>query len=822
MEDLNLRSKRDLLPGMEVRLLPHQIIGVNWMVRQERESPHKGGILADEMGLGKTVQMIATMALNQPDPDDSHRTTLVVVPAALLLQWKEEFEAKTNGLFSVYIHHGRDKLRTLRALGEHDVIITTYHTLNSDFSIPEDVESGQEMEYLVKNGGVLARMKWYRVILDEAQFVRNRGTRSSKSVAMLRAKYRWCLTGTPITNTLADIYGFLRFGRFRPWNDWESFNEHIAKVQLNDAPVAGLRAQEILKPLMLRRTKDAELEGEPLLQLPEKHVELVELEFSEEERELYDNFEKRARIQISRLIRSKRILKEHSTILVLILRLRQLCCHPQLILSLAEEFEDPTTIVGSELEKEVARANKLLGPAWVMEGVYIRTYDLQLTYMARARANQFDFDDESDEPEPTCPVCGDLFMNDSGRLLACGHEVCADCLEVMSTSPVVHNGEFGNEDERTNERIEKEFEAAATKGLRPCPTCKKMQDLRPSHVFRSSAFHPTSDEVRHAIRKAQDACRRSEPSQMLANARSLRKAPSKPKIANIDIASASSSEEDLPDIKQLLSHSASSPSTSKTKVKQKQKVGEDDSDDDDAEINLTMEEITGKRRAQKASGNDERGDSEQPHQMSDALIAAWRRNDDDMEPSTKMLALISSLQEWDACGDKTIVFSQWTSMLDLIETLFARHGIRSLRYDGKMHREAREAVLIQFRKAGGPKVILISTKCGGVGLNLTSANRIVNMDLAWNYASESQAYDRVHRLGQEKEVHVKRLVVRDTIEQRMLKLQETKTGNADTNQLLGLAETALGEGSGIKLHKLSVKELKDVSGIGIFEWRKLH
>lgn len=77
-----------------------------------------------------------------------------------------------------------------------------------------------------------------------------------------------------------------------------------------------------------------------------------------------------------------------------------------------------------------------------------------------------------------------------------------------------------------------------------------------------------------------------------------------------------------------------------------------------------------------------------------------------------------------------------------------------------------------------------------------------SLDLSWNFASESQAYDRVHRLGQEKDVFIKRIVVRNTIEDRMLQLQETKTG---------LAEAALGEGQGVKLHKLSVKQLKTVS-----------
>ena len=123
-------------------------------------------------------------------------------------------------------------------------------------------------------------------------------------------------------------------------------------------------------------------------------------------------------------------------------------------------------------------------------------------------------------------------------------------------------------------------------------------------------------------------------------------------------------------------------------------------------------------------------------------------------------------------------------MLDLCEQIFARYGVRNLRYDGKMSREAREYCLSQFRRPGGPKVMLVSIKCGGVGLNLVSANRVIkcvhlrkspvsaihspfgSMDLSWNYAAESQAYDRVHRLGQEKSVVVKRLVVRDTIEQR--------------------------------------------------------
>ena len=112
---------KDYLPGMEVRLLSHQVVGVSWMVNQELNSPHKGGILADEMGLGKTVQMIATMVTNQPQNDDEHRAILIVVPAALMYQWKDELETRTNGMWDVHIQHGKTKLRDAAALAEKEV-----------------------------------------------------------------------------------------------------------------------------------------------------------------------------------------------------------------------------------------------------------------------------------------------------------------------------------------------------------------------------------------------------------------------------------------------------------------------------------------------------------------------------------------------------------------------------------------------------------------------------------------------------------------------------------------------------------------------------
>jgi SNF2 family DNA or RNA helicase len=113
----------DLLPGMSLPLMPHQIIGVQWMVDKEK-SKHHGGILADSMGLGKTIQTIATMIAN-PSTDPTCKTTLIIAPLALLEQWKLEIEHKTYGQLSVYVFHGSNKSITKKQLKRYDVVLTS-------------------------------------------------------------------------------------------------------------------------------------------------------------------------------------------------------------------------------------------------------------------------------------------------------------------------------------------------------------------------------------------------------------------------------------------------------------------------------------------------------------------------------------------------------------------------------------------------------------------------------------------------------------------------------------------------------------------------
>jgi SNF2 family DNA or RNA helicase len=123
------------------------------------------------------------------------------------------------------------------------------------------------------------------------------------------------------------------------------------------------------------------------------------------------------------------------------------------------------------------------------------------------------------------------------------------------------------------------------------------------------------------------------------------------------------------------------------------------------------------------------------------------------------------------------VFSQWTSLLDLIEPHLTAAGIAFVRLDGTT--VDRAGVVATFQAEGGPPVMLLSLKAGGTGLNLTAADHVFLIDPWWNPAVEDQAADRAHRIGQDKPVMVYRMVARDTVEERILELQARKRALAD-------------------------------------------
>jgi SNF2 family DNA or RNA helicase len=153
--------------------------------------------------------------------------------------------------------------------------------------------------------------------------------------------------------------------------------------------------------------------------------------------------------------------------------------------------------------------------------------------------------------------------------------------------------------------------------------------------------------------------------------------------------------------------------------------------------------------------------------------------------SSKVEALVEALVTAAEDGHKALVFSQWTSLLDLIEPVLRQIGIEFTRLDGSTRDRA--AVVDTFQAEAGPPVMLVSLKAGGTGLNLTAADHVFLCDPWWNPAVEDQAADRAHRIGQERPVMIYRLVAEGTVEERILELQQRKRA---------IGEAALGDAAG--------------------------
>ena len=147
------------------------------------------------------------------------------------------------------------------------------------------------------------------------------------------------------------------------------------------------------------------------------------------------------------------------------------------------------------------------------------------------------------------------------------------------------------------------------------------------------------------------------------------------------------------------------------------------------------------------------------------------------EPSAKLEELLDRLKSTAPSGERTLVFSQFTSLLAILKLQLKQVGIDFLYLDGKTR--DRQALVEQFQAGAGPSVFLISLKAGGVGLNLTAARAVYLLDPWWNPAVEAQAIDRAHRIGQHQTVFATRLIAADTVEQKVLELQSRKKGLAD-------------------------------------------
>ncbi|TPX56979.1 hypothetical protein PhCBS80983_g04170 [Powellomyces hirtus] len=319
-------------PEVTITLLPHQLKGVAWMKNREAGS-NAGGILADDMGLGKTVQTISLIVANRSE-DTKCKTTLIVAPLALIKQWEQEILTKTKkGTLKVLLYHGASRTKDPSRLKSYDVVITTFQVVASECPKQSKTKKDDpdDIPKVIKDAGPLYKVKWFRIVLDEAQTIKNKATKSAIGCSSLNAQRRFCLSGTPIQNNVDELYSLLKFLQFKPFHEHVVFKSQISEpLARGRSKVAMDRLRAILQAVMLRRTKTTLIDGKPVLNLPARNVTLENVQFAKVDLDYYNQLEEKMKKRLKSLQKDG-YNKNYTNILCLLLRLRQACNHRALV-----------------------------------------------------------------------------------------------------------------------------------------------------------------------------------------------------------------------------------------------------------------------------------------------------------------------------------------------------------------------------------------------------------------------------------------------------------------------------------------------------------
>ena len=807
-------------------LLRHQRRAVSWMRRREAAgSSPRGGMLADDQGLGKTFSAIALIAANPPPPrrraaatsearrgNDGVRLegsekpaggTLVVCPTSVLRQWQRELESKVSksANMRVLVHHGVGRAKLAAELAAYDVVLTTFAVVGLEVASPPMAPAGAPSAQIADApadglaapsdaaappGGAIGGVEWFRVILDEAQSVKNARSQVAAAVSAVAAKCRWCLSGTPLQNNVDDLFSYFRFLRYEPYGDAASFRTLI-KEPIRVDPAAGFRRlQAILRAVMLRRTKQSRINGEPIVRLPPRTVVHSRRVFLPAEQKAYARLQAEYRGKMEEFAAAGTVSSNYVNLLHMLLRLRQACNHPSLVGGVRAAETDATSISNrSERADTPIRKNDTDTRVSVPTGARVavpasataaaRRLPAALRGMMRAVA---------EHGRCVCSICGDP-PSDPTVASCCARLFCGDCVSprvfALPTAPAPSAGK--------KEKAVSETVAAAdrlTADGFACPSCGTTLTRA---LLHTAAALVAADAPRGAAAGAARADGKGL-SAAEAGPRAPRNAPGGGRARGVAAGAASG-----PSVEALMAGTkVRGIMDYLTALREKHK----------AAVAAAKAKATsrGKTQTQKVSPGGAAAAAavakgtqlRRGIRSSDAALAAA------LPPLAPVCAPggthqrggVGTLSHAGSGGaqrgaqrggthngsvppaEKAIVFSQWTAMLDLLEPCLRAANIHFRRLDGTMSLAARERALSEFEAKPDVTVILMSLKAAGLGVNLTCANHVLLSDVWWNPAAEEQAIDRAHRIGQTREVRVCRFTVRDTVEDRILALQDRK------------------------------------------------
>ncbi|KAF2736485.1 hypothetical protein EJ04DRAFT_510983 [Polyplosphaeria fusca] len=740
-------------------LREYQHGGLDWLVNLYDTDTN--GILADEMGLGKTIQTIALLAYVAVNREiwGPH---LVVVPTSVMLNWEMEFKKWCPG-FKILTYYGDIAERKRKRSGwrtqgpdMYNVVITSY-------------------QLILQDAAAFKMRAWRYLILDEAHNIKNFKSQRWQTMLNLRTERRLLLTGTPLQNNIDELWSLLYFlmpsgfageGRIAGLEEFTMALKNPTSQILDqgrqqlDAEAQKIvkKLHEVLRPYLLRRLK-ADVEK----QMPAKYEHVVYCKLSKRQRQLYDGFMGRAS--------TKAILSSgnYMSIINCLMSLRKVCNHPDL-------FETRAIVTSMAMPKSVVAAyeiKSLLVQKRLQEGMQDEQVNLDALNLVFARREQTSMlhARRAQQIRATRPL-QDLVARQTRLLnpqsssvrssLQSSLSALADrekiavrdryqrCLDLTTARtqflPLYGKGlidrltmdyqdfAFGGQLEGRVKKIEynpyQQPPRLAYPGMIAAPPAvvhptepERLPGKRGELGFRAPRNHLLAAEWHE---------RRLSVFQSMVPTLEQRAETLEPFVTRFTCVTPAVAAEEL------------------------------------APLTLSKRGVGLVRSTQVARNLDPFHESRirQSIAFPDKRLLQY--------DCGKLQRLAGLLRDLQAGGHRALIFTQMTKVLDILEQFLNIHGHRYLRLDGATKVEQRQLLTDRFNN--DPKILcfILSSRSGGLGINLTGADTVIFYDLDWNPAMDKQCQDRSHRIGQTRDVHIYKFVSEYTIEANILRKSNQK------------------------------------------------
>lgn len=694
------------------------------------------GILADEMGLGKTIQTIALLA-HLAVEHEVWGPHLIVVPTSVLLNWEVEFKKFLPG-FKVLTYYGTQEERRRKRQGWMDK--EKWHVWITSYPI------------ILADCQIFRRRGWHYLVLDEAHNIKNFRSQRWQTLLTFKTRARLLLTGTPLQNNLTELWSLLFFlmptdsnetgiGGFADLQEFTSwFRKPVEQILETGRDKLDDEGRAIVSKLhrVLRPFLLRRLKADVEKQMPGKTEHVISCRLSKRQRYLYDGFMSRS--QTRETLASGNYL----SIINCLMQLRKVCNHPDLFETrqIVTSFAMPKSAVADFEIKELLVRRRLLQHDPI-KSVHLGVINL-------------------------CPGSNEHFS-------------------ALDTIQKQRLGALGILRQLTSQQWGRIDQSAEFDGSSIAGTLSAMEN-----TARRSRF----EQLRHSA--------------YLTSLRSQRRPLYSYSLMDrlrIDINSLPSAEP--PDRKSQLverylnSSSALAdmvPDLARRSAETKllvQKFACVTPKVVAADITPLLLSRTGMEVVRSAQDNFP---SDAFHEARMRLSIAFPDKRLLQYDCGKLQELDTLLRNLQAGGHRALIFTQMTRVLDILEQFLNIHGYRYFRLDGATKIENRQILTERFNNDPRIPVFILSSRSGGLGINLTGADTVIFYDLDWNPAMDKQCQDRCHRIGQTRDVHIYRFVCESTIEANILR-------KANQKRMLDDVVIQEGEFTTDYFNKLNVSEI---------------